>query len=56
MVSFYVRYVPHDKVDSYRALGWVVEQAFAPCHHCRHAAVMRYRGDLDPPPEPKEEK
>ena len=50
---FYVRYVQHQNIPSYEKLGWKVEDAKDPCHHCYYAKTMKYYGDLDPPPEPK---
>ena len=50
----YLRYVPHERIAAYEALGWIVEPEVKHCHHSAHAVLMLWTGS-GPPIEPKKD-
>ena len=42
------RYVTHDRVNDYAALGWVHEPGLEDTHHAHYAITMRWMGEGEP--------
>jgi len=52
MSTFFIKYVKIRDIPEYEKFGWKIVDGPEPCHHCYYAKIMRYYGELDPPPEP----
>jgi hypothetical protein len=48
MSEFFMRFVPHEKVASYEALGWIARDA-TPGSHGVYSRVMKWEGEGEPP-------
>ncbi len=44
----YFRFVPHERVKAFEAVGWI-DRGFTPGHHGCHSRVMQWDGEGDPP-------
>ena len=45
----WLQYVTHDKVESYLALGWVVDNHFSEAHHGEYSQLLKWVGEGEPP-------
>jgi hypothetical protein len=44
--TFTLRYVPHDKVESYKLKGWWVVNDLSHCHHGIYSVIMQKPQEL----------
>ncbi len=51
----YFRYVRHNDVERYTALGWREVDDLRPCHHDFWSTIMRWEGEGEPK-EPEKDK
>lgn len=47
MISWF-RYVPHDMVEDFLAVGWIIVDDMQGTHHGAYSVLMKYTGEGEP--------